>query len=314
MKTSIVLTLAIVVFASSFATSQDSAKQTSQLLSVKQGRHCVTPQSAAEMQQLFRFTGVALPLVSAHRGGPKVGLPENCIATFEDTLAHTFSMLEIDPRLTKDGELVVLHDPSLERTTNGMGLVADTTWSELQKLYLRDTQGNVTDFRIPKLDEVFQWARGKTILVLDQKDVPLDTRIKKIEQHRAESYAMLIVANVKDAQIVNQRNPDIMMEVFIDTPDKYDLFEQARIPWSNLIAFVGHKPPENKALLERLHAKGVMCMAGTSRNLDREFTETSAQVTTQIEPQYRQLLDFGVDIIETDIPREVGRLLYGKPK
>ena len=40
---------------------------------------------------------------------------------------------------------------------------------------------------------MLEWARGKTVLVLDQKDVPVAARVKKIEEHKAESYAMLIV-------------------------------------------------------------------------------------------------------------------------
>ena len=69
----------------------------------------------------------------AHRGGARAGYPENCIATFEHTLEHTFAMMEIDPRYTKDGTIVLHHDARLERTTNGKGLVADFTLQELKR-------------------------------------------------------------------------------------------------------------------------------------------------------------------------------------
>src|SRR4051812_11646987 len=72
-----------------------------------------TPQG---LMDLLKYTGEPLPLVSGHRGGAAVGYPENCLATFEHTLQYTFALLEVDPRYTKDGQIVIHHDPSLERT------------------------------------------------------------------------------------------------------------------------------------------------------------------------------------------------------
>src|SRR5262245_25744058 len=133
--------------------------------------HWIDPQSAAGLQQLLRRTAEPLPLVSAHRGGPQRDFPENCLATFENTLRHSFAMLEIDPRMTKDGAIVLHHDATLERTTNGRGRVVDHTLAELKQLRLKDNDGKVTEHQIPTLDEALEWARGKTVLVLDQKDV-----------------------------------------------------------------------------------------------------------------------------------------------
>ena len=142
---------------------------------------------------LLKYTGEPLPLVSGHRGGAAIGFPENCIATFEHTLEHTFALLEVDPRYTKDGEIVIHHDPRLERTTTGKGLLTDHTLAELKQLRLKDLAGNATEYHIPTLDEALEWARGKAILVLDQKDVPVPARVKKIEEHKAEAFAILIV-------------------------------------------------------------------------------------------------------------------------
>src|SRR5262245_27723947 len=109
------------------------------------------------LQELLAYFNEGAPLVSAHRGGPMAGYPENCIATFEHTLAHGFAMLEIDPRYAKDGAIVVHHDPTLERTTTGKGRLVDFSLQELRQLKLKDTAGNVTEQRIPTLDEVLQW-------------------------------------------------------------------------------------------------------------------------------------------------------------
>ena len=75
--------------------------------------HRIDTQRAAGLHELFRRTTEPLPFVSAHRGGPQPGFPENCLATFENTLKHTFAILEIDPRYARDGAIVVHHDATL---------------------------------------------------------------------------------------------------------------------------------------------------------------------------------------------------------
>src|SRR5690606_27341521 len=123
-----------------------------------------------------------------------------CIATFEHTLRHTPAILEVDPRYTKDSVIVLMHDETLDRTTNGSGRVADHTWEELKKLKLKDPRGRLTPYRIPTLAEALEWAKGKTVLVLDQKDVPMEARARAVSRSNAESCAMLIVYSFDDAQ------------------------------------------------------------------------------------------------------------------
>ena len=181
------------------------------------------------LRELFRPESDPLPFVSAHRGGAQPGFPENCPATFEHTLRHTFAIMELDPRYTKDGMIVVHHDATLERTTTGKGKVADFTLAELRQLRLKDPEGNPTRFQIPTLDEVLRWARGRTVLVLDQKDVPATERARQITAHQAEACALLIVNSFKEAQSVHQQNPEVMMEVMIPTLAKAEEFDKLGI-------------------------------------------------------------------------------------
>jgi glycerophosphoryl diester phosphodiesterase len=273
--------------------------------------HRIDAQTAQGLQTLFKFTGEPLPLVSGHRGGPDKGFPENCLPTFERTLLRGFAMLEIDPRYTKDGAIVVFHDATLDRTSTGKGKVADHTLAELKQLRLKDNDGNVTEFSMPTLDEALVWARGKTILVLDQKDVPVAVRVKKIEEHKAEGHAMVIVNTFKDAQACHAANPNVMMEVMIPNRAKVAEFDTLGIPWRNVVAFVGHVPPEDKGLYELIQAKGAHCMIGTSRNLDRQFIRKEVADLKLLEPGYRAFLQRGADLIETDIPAHLGPMLYG---
>ncbi len=123
---------------------------------------------------------------------------------------------------------------------------------------------------------------------------------------------MLIVYSFKDAQKCYELNKNIMMEVMIPNSERFYAFDETGIPWSNIIAFVGHTPPRDKGLLQMIHAKGTCCMVGTSRNLDREFIVNRASGTAPVEQHYRALLQRGADVIETDLPREVGKLLYSE--
>jgi glycerophosphoryl diester phosphodiesterase len=273
--------------------------------------HRIDPQTSQGLQELFKPNGEALPFVSAHRGGPLKNIPENSIAAFENTLKHTYGIMELDPRYTKDGAMVVHHDPTLNRTTTGKGPVANQTLAELKQLRLKDPDGNATNFQIPTLDEVLEWARGKTILILDQKDVPMAERVKKIIEHKAEGYAMVIVYSFKEARACYALNTNIMMEVMIPNAAKAAEFEQTGVPWRNVVAFVGHTPPQDAALFGLLHQKGASCILGTSRNLDRNYTAKPEAGIKTLEKDYRALLQQGADILETDIPTNLGPLLYG---
>ncbi|MBH3339828.1 glycerophosphodiester phosphodiesterase [Pseudomonas mendocina] len=104
------------------------------------------------------------PLVIAHRGG--AGLwPENTLFTFERAAALGVDMLEMDLHLSRDARLVVIHDDTLERTTNGQGPVAQFNLAELQALdagYQWTADGGQSypyrgqGTRIATLEEVFQ--------------------------------------------------------------------------------------------------------------------------------------------------------------
>ncbi len=272
--------------------------------------HRIHPQTAQDLQSVLQFKGQHLPFVSAHRGGPTKGFPENCIPTFEHTLHHTFAMLEIDPRRTKDGAIVVFHDATLERTSTGTGRVLDFTLAELKQLRLKDTAGQPTSFQIPTLDEAIEWARGKTVLVLDQKDVTAIERAEIVTKLKAEAHVMLIVTTFKDAVAVHHLNPNILMEVMIPTVAKAEEFDRLGIPWSNVIAFVGHTPPEDVALYDFIHRKGACCMAGTSRNLDLKISKGEVADIRELEEGYRSFLSLGADIFETDIPVLLGPMLH----
>ena len=276
--------------------------------------HRIDAGSPEGLRALFHYDGAAMPLVSAHRGGALPGYPENCIATFEHTLRHTFSILEIDLQRTKDGQIVLLHDPTLDRTTTGTGPVADRTLEELKRLRLKDSDGKVTQYRMPTLDEALRWARGKTVVILDKKKVPVEVCVKKIQEHRAQAYALVMAYSFDDVRTCHRLDAGIMMEAMIGNRQRLRGFDETGIPWNRVVAFVGHEPPEDKELLEQIHAQGACCMAGTSRNLDRQLRVAGDKDRDGLGRSYQSRLGFGIDLIETDLPIQVRALLYDPPK
>lgn len=266
--------------------------------------HVLTVRSPAELKDYFKYTGKDIPLISGHRGGITKGYPENCIASFENTLRHTAAFFEIDPRLTKDSVLVLMHDATLDRTTNGTGKLSDFTWEEVKKLKLKDVEGNVTDYHIPTLDEVIKWSKGKTIINLDKKDVPLTMTAAKIREHNAEEHVMVTVHNAEQAKFYHTNNPQLMFSAFILTKEALAEYEHAGIPMSQMIAYIGPKnKPENKELINLLHAKGIMCMISAAPSYDKlgEKNERAAA--------YQEIIKSGADIIESDRPIEVGEAI-----
>src|SRR5437764_11199960 len=87
--------------------------------------------------------------------------------SFRSAIAAGCDLIECDVHLSSDGRLVVIHDHTLDRTTNGSGLVKDLTATELRKLDAGDGE------KIPLLQEVIELALGKVGLVIELKQVPL---------------------------------------------------------------------------------------------------------------------------------------------
>jgi glycerophosphoryl diester phosphodiesterase len=105
------------------------------------------------------------PLLGGHRGNPAEH-PENTMRSFRSAIAAGCDLIECDVHLSSDGRLVVIHDHTLERTTNGAGMVKDHTAAELRKLDAGDGE------KIPLLQEVVELALGKVGLVIETKQLP----------------------------------------------------------------------------------------------------------------------------------------------
>lgn len=260
--------------------------------------------SEKEIQEFFRYKEGSSIIVSGHRGGREKHFPENSIEGFRNVLEHMPAFFEIDPRLTKDSVIVLMHDVTLDRTTNATGRLADYTWEELQDVRLKDSEGNVTDCRIPTLEEVIVWSKGKTVVNLDKKDVPLEMVAELIEKHSAETHVMLTVHNGEQARFYYDRFPTIMFSAFSRNDKEFEDMMASGVPASNMIAYVGRTIDEsNKEIVEKLRAKGIRCMVSYSPTHDKLKTAEERKQA------YMESLKANPDIVESDFPTEVFGLL-----
>jgi glycerophosphoryl diester phosphodiesterase len=170
----------------------------------------------AEITKFPYWTGKFPIMVIAHRGFSGAA-PENTLAAFRKGIEVGSDMIELDVHLSRDGEIVVIHDETLERTTNGKGMVVDHTLQELKKFDAGSSFGpTFAGERIPTLKEVLDLAKGR---------VPVNIEIKN-PTHGKYSIAELTEKVLRE---VNQAG---MMDRVI-----FSSFNPAALEW------IGRKEP-----------------------------------------------------------------------
>lgn len=146
-----------------------------------------------------------------HRGACGT-MPENTLASFRKALELGVDGIEFDVQMSGDGEPVVIHDDTLERTTNGHGSVSDYTLAQLQRLDAG--RGQVTGETIPALHEVMELVDRRCRLFIELKSelvTPVVCDMIAYYIGRGWSYDQLLVCSFDHLQLVsvNVMNPDI---------------------------------------------------------------------------------------------------------
>lgn len=117
----------------------------------------------------MRFSDLKNPVVTAHRGISSI-YPENTMPAFEAAIDLGCQMLELDVSLTSDDEFVVIHDETIDRTTNGKGLIADIPYRDICSFDagLKLSKGKIST-KIPLLKDVLKLVKNKAILNIEVK-------------------------------------------------------------------------------------------------------------------------------------------------
>lgn len=234
------------------------------------------------------------PLISAHRGGPMPGFPENCIETFENATTYNPMVIEFDIAYSKDSVMVIMHDDQLDRTSTGKGNIGNYTYKELKAFNLKDNDGQETNFKIPTLDSVLSWSKGKVLLTIDLKrGVSYAKVIEKVRQYHVESNSIMITYTANQAKEVHQLAPELMISASVQKKSELKRLNSLGIPNNRIVAFVGVSAPD-KELYQYLHDKDITTILGTMGNIDK------SSIANPVKNVYYHLVNNGADILSSD--------------
>ena len=161
--------------------------------------------------------------IIGHRGGASIG-PENTLACYKKGIEVGADIIEIDIHLTKDSHIVICHDQSIDRTTNGKGLIREMTLDEIRQYRAVDADGNLTDEKIPTLDEVFDLfmetreAGNPCKLLIEIKrtnDIYQgieELLLQKINSYNAKEWVIVQSFNDFALEKIHQLDPSIRLE------------------------------------------------------------------------------------------------------
>ncbi len=260
-----------------------------------------------DIKAFYQWTPGRKPMISAHRGGPMPGYPENALETFYNATKYGPMIIEMDLARTRDGTIVLMHDKSLDRTTTCKGLVISISYSGILKCKLVDNSGNITAFKVPTLKDTLSWAKGKVVLQLDfKKDVPYAQVVEAVRQAGMENSVVLISYTFEQALAMHAAGPELMLSVTLYNQKMLDRVKTSVLPMDQIVAWVGTRVG-NSDFYAKLHREGLFVAFGTlgrpDRSLDGQIERSGSDAG------YLNFIFMGVDIIATDRMHVVAPLL-----
>jgi glycerophosphoryl diester phosphodiesterase len=161
-----------------------SAKAVNNAGDVAEASAAVTVAGRSLSKALKNFDRSRVWLIAHRCNTGDLSLPENSLSALRRCIELRgtigLDIVEIDPRMTKDGVPVIMHDASVNRTTNGTGNVKDLTYSQIQSLRLKAKNGTQTDEQVPTVREFLLAAKGKIWIDMDMADKVAAVDIYKV--------------------------------------------------------------------------------------------------------------------------------------
>ena len=237
-------------------------------------------------------------LISAHRGNTGRA-PENTLATYKEALKVGVDFIEIDVRTSLDGKLVILHDGTLNRTTNGEGPLKNKTFIELKKLSAGKGFVDFEKEKIPSLDEVCRlisrwnfWHKKKTFIYVDCKDVAPAPLVETLQKYNL-AYESYFYGN--DPFLLSLKQVFPKARLMPSLRKKEEIL--TKIASLNPAAFDASFLNLTQEMVDEIHSKNI-----------RVFTDLLGPLDT--ETKYKKATQLGVDLIQTDKPKLVLETLH----
>ncbi len=223
--------------------------------------------------------------------------PENTLAAFEIAIAQETYRTEFDVRRCRTGELVVIHDATVDRTTNGTGRVADFSLAELKALRTFGKDGVETKETIPTFDETLTCLRGRVKLLVEIKEVGLaDAVVEQIAAHGMESDCTVSSFQENELLRIKTIAPQIATAYFFTKPQPLDPQEIiARLGVGLLVAWPAAATPET---LADAKACGLQIRCGFRDDLTYD----------EIHALFQRMVEMGADEIACGRPDWIGHM------
>lgn len=235
--------------------------------------------------------GCAQKMVCAHRGFKKFA-PENTIAAYAGAIVLGADAVEIDVRETKDEVLVVMHDDTVDRTTDGTGSVADFTLEEIKNLRVGeglDDQG--MPYRVPTFGEVVEFTREKTLVDLDVKTGRMDLVAAEFAAYDAYGHVFARKGSYEDLETLKSLDDRIVIMPDIHSADEIPMLDEKFSP-----VIVELQADSTDELVDAIHAAGMKAFVdvlGPADVLGAIGCDPSGWAVPA---------EAGVDMLQTDAP------------
>ncbi len=226
--------------------------------------------------------------VIAHRAGRGIR-PENTLNAIRNAIQLGADYVELDIRATLDGHLVIMHDSSVDRTTDGKGEVKDLTFGTIMSLDAGSKFGKkYAGEKVPTFDEVLDTCKGKVNIYVDHKSAPTDQVLAAIKAHGMAH--QVLIYNGPDG-LKEWKRLDATLPVMPSLPDEYRKpggimeFERtlaAEVLDGNLVGWT-------KEYIDQAHAAGVKVYVDNLGPNDND-------------KGFEKAIRMGVDGIQTDYP------------
>ena len=228
-------------------------------------------------------------LIIGHRGA-SAEAPENTFASFDLAIAQGADAIECDIRSTKDGILVLMHDPTVDRTTNGKGAISDLTFGQIKALDAGSWfDSRFAGERVPSLDEFLSRYAGRVKTVLEIKVPGTESAVVDLAtQHRAD--AVYVSFDKRSIVAVLELERDSDTGVISTTLDQALIHEATKIGARRLVVLASSVTPQ---LVAQAHGSGLGIWAWGTRDV--------AMLTA--------MQDAGVDGVAVDWPQRARRAL-----
>jgi glycerophosphoryl diester phosphodiesterase len=238
--------------------------------------------------------------IAGHRGGYYFDQPESSLSLL-NYIARQFKkdtiIAEIDLRKSKDGTIYIMHDETVDRTTNGNGKLDQLQDDYLSRLYLKKEDGVLTRQRIPTFEEMLQFIRNKNInLMLDIKTPIHAEAYALVKKHKMGNRMLTLTFNMELTKKVATLSDQILLSALIESENDWQQFNAVPMAAGKKIAYINSETPS--ALIQELKKNKIRIMADVSealRNSGKPLDHAGYQNKVQ---------ENSLDILITDFPIE----------